>query len=76
MTDTNRYNTSDLALAAFLMMKGLNLINASRLTGGRFEFEFADPDGEAFNLSLEYVNSDFCQFDNHLRSLKKILYKS
>jgi hypothetical protein len=70
------YITSDLPLAAYLMMKDLRLQDARRSSTGKFEFVFLDPDDEAFNHALEFVNSEFCKFDNHLRSLKKILYKS
>ena len=74
--DDNTYITSDLPLAAYLMMKNLQLRDARRSQHGKFEFIFFDPDNTAFSLSLEFVNSEFCKFDNHLRSLKKILYKS
>ena len=70
------YITSDLPLAAYLMMKELRLQDARRSPSGKFEFVFLDPDDKAFNHALEFVNSEFCKFDNHLRSLKKILYKS
>jgi hypothetical protein len=75
MSDKKIYITSDLPLAAYLMMKGLKLKDARRSPGGKFEFIFFDPGETAFALALEFVNSEFCKFDNHLRSLKKILYK-
>jgi len=75
MTDKKLYTTSDLPLAAYLMMKDLKLKDARRSSGGKFEFIFFDPEETAFTLALEFVNSEFCKFDNHLRSLKKILYK-
>jgi len=70
------YITSDLALAGFLMMRGLKLLDASRISGGRFNFVFDDPNSEGTSLAVEYVNSEFCKFDNHVRNLKKIIYKS
>ena len=73
--DDNLYITSDLPLAAYLMMRDLKLKDARRSSHGKFEFIFFDPQSTAFSLSLEFVNSEFCKFDNHLRSLKKILYK-
>jgi len=73
---SSTYKTSDLALASYLMMKELRLISASRVQGGRFEFIFDDPDQRAQSLAVEYVNSDFCRFDNHVRNLKKIIYKN
>lgn len=68
------FETSDLPLAAFLIMKGLKLITAKKVGNGKFLFIISDPDGIADNLSLEYVNSDFCKFDNHIRSIKKLIY--
>ena len=72
----NQYETSDLALAAYLTFKGLRLISAKKLQSGRFQFVIADDKGEADALSLEYFSSDFCRFDNQVRSLKKLLYSS
>jgi hypothetical protein len=70
----NIYKTSDLALAAYLSLKGLRLISASRSEGGRFEFELEDSDSRGGTLAMEYVGSEFSQFDNQVRSLKKLLY--
>ena len=41
MSTTTEYTTSDLALAAFLVMRGLPLLSANRIQG-RFEFIFDD----------------------------------
>ena len=70
----NIYKTSDLALAAYITMKGLKLVSASKLPSGNFNFEIEDPDGSAESLAIEYVGSDFSQFDNKVRTLKKLLY--
>jgi hypothetical protein len=72
----NQYETSDLALAAYLTFKGLKLLSAKKLASGRFQFVISDDKGEADALSLEYFSSDFCRFDNQVRSLKKLLYSS
>ena len=72
----NQYETSDLALAAYLTFKGMKLLSAKKLPSGRFQFVIADDKGEADALSLEYFSSDFCRFDNQVRSLKKLLYSS
>jgi len=72
----NQYETSDLALAAYLTFKGLKLVSAKKLASGRFQFVIADENGQADALSLEYFSSDFCKFDNQVRSLKKLLYSS
>lgn len=72
--ENKNFETSDLPLTAFLVMKGLVLVTAKKISGGRFLFVLEDPDGIADKLSLEYINSDFCKFDNHIRSIKKIIY--
>jgi hypothetical protein len=72
--DTDTFTTSDLPLAAFLVIKGLTLIKARKAGSGKFEFVLEDPDGEAERLSIEYINSEFCKFDNTIRSIKKLLY--
>lgn len=66
--------TSDLPLAAYLVIKGLQIQKAKKASGGKFEFILDDPDEIAEGLAIEYINSDFCKFDNTIRSIKKILY--
>ena len=67
------YTTSDLGFAAFLMLKGIKLISASKQQG-RFCFEFDDQNGVVNTLSVEYLNSEFPRYDNAVRTLKKLLY--
>ena len=69
-----RYTTSDIAISAYLMLRGLKLLSASRETTGRFKFEFEDPKDEANGLVVEYITSEFSAFDTHLKNLKKLLY--
>jgi hypothetical protein len=76
MSDINQFTTSDLPLAAFLVIKGLSLVKAKKAYNGKFEFVLDDPDEVADELSIEYINSDFCKFDNQIRSIKKLLYTS
>ena len=70
------FKTSDIALAAYLMMQGLKLKNASREPSGRFRFEFEDPDGTAPDHAVNYVNSEAAKFDAHVKNLKNILFKN
>ena len=44
------YKTSDLGLAAFLVMKGMKLKSANKARG-RFEFLFEDPSGSGYSMS-------------------------
>ena len=70
------YNTSDLSIAAYLMMKGMKLLNAYRGSNGQFMFEFEDPNGDGVRLAIEFTNSECAVYDNHVRNLKKILYRN
>jgi len=72
--EEDTFTTSDLPLAAFLVISGLSLQRAVKLPGGRFEFILNDPNQDASQLSIDYINSEFCKFDNTIRSIKKILY--
>ncbi len=72
----NIYITSDIAIAAFLMMKGMKLISATRERNGRFRFEFDDSKHEADRLAVAFVNSESAKFDAHVKNLKNILFKN
>ena len=67
------YSTSDIALAAYLKLKGLKLIKCERLEN-KFLFVFEDVDSQAEFYSLEFINSDIRKYDDEMRSLKKVLY--
>ena len=70
------FKTSDIAIAAYLMMKGMKLISAKRERSGRFKFEFDDTNNEADKLAVEFVNSESAKFDAHIKNLKNILFKN
>ena len=71
---TAEYSTSDLSLAAFLLMRGIKLLSAEKSVTGKFNFSFTDPDGRCKKLAVEFLNSEFSKYDNHVRNLKKIIY--
>ena len=75
-TTPEKYKTSDLSIAAFLMMKGLKLENAYREASGQFMFEFDDPSSSGVKHAIEFASSDCAVYDNHVRNLKKILYRN
>jgi len=70
------YITSDIAIAAFLMMKGMQLVSASRERSGRFKFQFDDANNEADEFAVQFVNSESAKFDAHVKNLKNILFKN
>ena len=66
------FETSDIATAAYLLMKGFKLKSAENLPG-KYSFVFEDPDSKAKLACIEFLNSDCSKFDNHLRALRGIL---
>ena len=70
------YVTSDIAIAAFLMMKGMKLLSGTRERNGRFRFEFDDANNQADKFAVEFVNSESAKFDAHVKNLKNILFKN
>ena len=70
------FDTSDIGIAAYVMMKGLRLSSASRGQGGRFKFVFEDPSNLGQKYAVDYVNSESAKFDANMKNLKNILYKS
>ena len=70
------FDTSDIGIAAYVMMKGLRLKSASRGPGGRFRFIFEDPNDLGQKYAVDYVNSESARFDANMKNLKNILYKS
>jgi len=69
----NRYTTSDIALAAYLKLKGVRLVDCGK-DGQKFSFIFEDPSFSCEDLALEFANSDCRRYDDEMRSLKKVLY--
>ena len=67
----NLYETSDLGMAAYLIIKGKKLILAERRPG-RYSFTFLERD-ECQKLAVEYVNTEFSRFDATLKNLKSLI---
>ena len=70
------FQTSDIGIAACVVMKGLKLKEASRGHNGRFSFVFEDPKDVGKIYAVDYVNSESARFDANMKNLKNILYKS
>lgn len=66
--------TSDIGIAAFLQLKGYRILECRKQSSGKFFFKFEDKDQTAPQSSIEFLESDFCKFDNNVRNLKKILF--
>lgn len=69
LTD-HHITTDDLAFSAYLKMKGFRLIKCDQKKS-QIIFTF-DVDGRKDQLKVEFINSQFLQFYNELRNLKKM----
>ena len=76
MNNMNTYETSDIAVAAYIMMRGLKLQSATKDHRGRFKFIFSDPKNLGQVFGVDFVNSEAAKFDAHIKNLKNILYKT
>ena len=74
MQTNKTFTTSDIGIAAYLQLRKFKLLECKRLESGKFFFRFEDPNSECQQRSLEFLESDFCNFDNNVRNLKKILF--
>lgn len=69
-TANTKKGISDLGAAAYLKMHGFKCAGRNHRN---FYFEIADEDLEKFDmLSLEYINSEYHNFDSAIMCLKKI----
>ena len=62
----NTFQTSDIGIAAYVMMQGLKLKQASRGHNGRFNFIFDDPNDLGKEYAVDYVNSEPAKFDANI----------
>lgn len=74
MKEESTFKTSDLALAAYMITKGMSLVKAKRLDSGKYFFEIKDPQNKAEEMKLEFINSEYYRFDSNLKILKKMMY--
>jgi len=65
------FETADLGTAAFLLVKGCQLLVATR-EKNRYSFVFVDS-ALCRQLAIEYVNSDFAKFDSSLKNLRNLV---
>lgn len=72
--DINTYETSDISISAYLVMRGLTLVTANKV-GNKFKFIFEDINNVATVYEMEYLSSDFPRYDAAMRQIKRKLYK-
>lgn len=69
------WSTRDLALAAFCLEHGLEIVRATR-RGKEYEFLFRDPEHQANELSIRFANSPEARFDAAMRAIKKLCHRN
>jgi hypothetical protein len=66
-----RITTDDLAFSAYLKLKGHRLINHNHIKSKSvFTFQV---DKDASEMKMDFINSDFVNYYNELRNLKKMI---
>jgi hypothetical protein len=68
----NRIRTDDLALSAYLKMKGHRLIKSDQ-EKSKAIFTFDIGENRPDDLKVEFINSEFVDFYNEMRNLKKLV---
>jgi hypothetical protein len=68
----NQITTDDLAFSAYLKMRGYQLIKSNSARSKK-SFVFLIQQDKAEALKIEFINSEFLNFYNEIRNMKKIL---
>lgn len=72
--EQKEYSTTDLAFAAFLMLKGIQLLRKEE-KNKKAVFVFDDTVDLCEHFLVVFANSEFQKYDAHVRSLKKLVHK-
>lgn len=70
---SSTFITNDLSIAAFLLVKGYKILKAEKELGGKFRFEIEDHNGNANEVSLEFLRSECFSYDGCVRMLRNML---
>ena len=69
------YETSDIAMTAYLVMRGVELISVSK-TANKFRYVFDNCSDLVSKFEAEYLSSDYPRYDAAMRQIKRRLYKT
>lgn len=68
------YKTNDLAVAAYLLMRGKKLLNTSiEPTSGKYVFLFEDSDDNARAMAIQFLSSECFIYDSYIRMLRGMM---
>lgn len=68
----NHISTDDLAFSAYLKLQGHPLIKSNG-SNSKMSFVFNIGSAQIDDLKLEFINSEYLNYYNELRNLKKLL---
>jgi len=71
---TITFKTSDLGLAAYILMNGVEIIEIKNTRP--YTFIFKNTDDTCNKLSVEFLNSESSKFDDSMKKIKLILKNS
>lgn len=69
-----KFTTSDLGLSAYILMKGVEIIEVKNTRP--FTFVFKNEGNICNNLSIEFLNSEASRYDASMKKIKLILKNS
>ncbi len=70
--NNHHISTDDLAFSAYLKLKGFHLIKSNG-THSKKMFVFNIGSEEGNTLKMEFINSEFLNYYNEIRNIKKLL---
>jgi hypothetical protein len=73
VSQTDAFSTNDLSFAAYMIMRGAQLLSAKRF-GKSYKFTLKLTVANAQELKIAYINSESARFDAAVRDLKTILF--
>jgi hypothetical protein len=68
------FTTTDLALAAYLLMNGAKILSVQN--SRPYQFVFENNDNKCNDLSIDFLNSESSKFDDSMKKIKTILKNS
>ena len=66
------YTTSDISIAAYLLVKGHQIVNVEKNEKGQYFFSFKKNEKIEID-SLSFLSSECSQYDNQMRLLRSLL---
>ena len=68
------YKTNDLAVAAYLLMRGKKLLDTSvEPITGKYVFLFEDSDNNARAIAIQFLSSECFIYDSYIRMLRGMM---